>query len=339
LVLFQHVTFYACSARGIAYEPFLPINFGRMGVDLFFVISGFVMGQCLGQGKAFILHRAVRIFPPFWIAIALSFLVLGTGAAEWHLDGWSALLLPASDLNNSYMIPYWTLCYEMAFYVATYLLILLKVRRSAIPGACILWILAIAVFNTYRPLGGFDAEAANHFIFYPGWLILLSPVSMLFAFGLLLATAQPIPQTVHPAYLAALALCAWSAALNAPFASAVPSYLLLGVAYGATLLTAQRVVFPRLAVKLGDVSYGFYLVHVIAIAAVYRAIPHGAASPRFAVIWMTMACTAVAVGITYGWLEFQFHARVLRKAFHHKPAADLLPALSAADTSSSAVGR
>lgn len=136
-VLFQHVTYYAAYYRGIPYEPFLPINFGRMGVDLFFVISGFVMGQCLGDGPLFMLHRIGRIFPPLWGAVLLSFLVLGVGSGDWHLDVWSLALLPPLDLNNSYMIPYWTLCYEMAFYVAVYTLILLRVPRRALPAICL----------------------------------------------------------------------------------------------------------------------------------------------------------------------------------------------------------
>lgn len=65
-----------------------------------------------------------------------------------------------------------------------------------------------------------------------------------------------------------VAIVAWTAALGASFPTATPNYLLLAIAYGATLLAAQRVHFPRFALRLGDVSYGFYLVHVIAIAAV-----------------------------------------------------------------------
>lgn len=314
LVIFQHVTYYACETRGIPYQPFLPINFGRAGVDLFFVISGFVMGQCLSQGGAFIVHRAARILPPYWIAIAISFAVLGTSVGAWHFDFWSALLLPATDLNNSYMIPYWTLCYEAAFYIATYAIILTKIPRSTIPWVCVAWIAAIALFNIYRPLGNFDDAVANSFIFQPGWLILLSPVTMLFAFGLLIATAPAIPSfSVPPVYLLLLSVGLFAVGTSDQFATAVPNYIMLGFSYSIALVAFMRMPFPDLVSRLGDYSYGMYLIHVVAITAVMRAFKVADPTARLSIIWPTMMIAALVAGTAFGWFEYQLHTKVFKR--------------------------
>jgi peptidoglycan/LPS O-acetylase OafA/YrhL len=314
LVLFQHVTYYACEARGIPYEPFLPINFGQMGVAMFFVISGFVMGKCLGEGRAFILHRAARIYPPFWLAIAISALVLGYGTHDWHFDLWSAALLPSADLNNSYMIPYWTLCYEAAFYVATYALIVLRVPRASIPYVCISWIAAIVLFDAYRTGGIMPSLTGPAFVAQPGWLILLSPVTILFPFGLFLSTATAVARSTPTAVLVLAALTAWILS-NHLTSSLACSYILQGIAYSATLLVAQRTPFPQIAARLGDYSYGLYLIHAVAIAAVSRSLPHGADSPRLLAIWTLMLLSSLAAGTMYGWFEYWIHTRFVRPIF------------------------
>jgi peptidoglycan/LPS O-acetylase OafA/YrhL len=131
LVVWAHVseTFVRLSpevaAKGTAlYDIAHDANFGRIGVLLFFAISGFVIpnslrGEARAGAKSFLTSRFFRLFPLFWLSIplALVFLYWLPGRA---VDG-------TTILANVTMIPkflgfepliglYWTLALELVFY-------------------------------------------------------------------------------------------------------------------------------------------------------------------------------------------------------------------------------
>lgn len=102
---------------------------GFLGVDFFFVLSGFVMywahAQDLGQPKAlggFVKKRLLRIMPLYWVVLAFKLL------RDWRQFDWvvalcAALLLPYP--RPPYITVSWTLSYEMLFYAAVALMIVL----------------------------------------------------------------------------------------------------------------------------------------------------------------------------------------------------------------------
>ena len=261
LVLIQHTTYFACISKGLNYQDYLPVDFGTIGVGLFFVISGYVMGKCLDQGPRFLWNRALRIYPPFWIAIALSAVLLWKANTGWTFDLWSAFLLPSDQMNNSYRIPYWTLCYEMAFYAAVYVFILLKLSRLQIAAACLLWIGAIMVVTT---------PIYPAFVAQPGWWILVSPVSWLFALG-----------------------------------------LLVSVTIGKWLEEAVTMPVPRFVKKMGDYSYGAYLIHMAIIVGLAAQIDATAIS--FPMLWLLFGVAGVLGGLLFGWFEHMLHSRHLKR--------------------------
>lgn len=109
--------------------------YGWLGVDCFFVISGFVIpyslhgrGYSIRQFPRFMLKRLVRIEPPYLVSIAL---VLGLLFLSSHAPGFAGQTpkydLAQIALHLFYLIPfsshgwlnvvYWTLAYEFAFYI------------------------------------------------------------------------------------------------------------------------------------------------------------------------------------------------------------------------------
>lgn len=313
LVLVQHATFYACQVKGLDYQPFLAAEPGKIGVVLFFVISGYVMGECLGQGRRFLWNRALRIFPPYWLAIALAGLILTHGLTGWRLDLRAVLLLPSKSLNQSIGIPYWTLCYEMAFYVVVYVLILCRATRGQILAACVAWLLAVALADVYRPMG--DA-------YEPGWRILLSPLCPFFIAGLFgSAAGKDFLRAVPSSYLALAAVALWSIGVGAKFATPAPGNIIQAAGYYCALAAALRLRAPRALVRLGDFSYGGYLIHSAIIVGVQTALfPAGAGVP-FAIVWIVLMTAGGAGGLAYGWLEHAAHLRL----FKRRAAIALLP--------------
>ena len=119
-------------------QPFGRVfDFGYAGVDLFFVLSGFIIwkihGKDVGQPAAwmaYIVKRLRRIYPPYWIALTLMvpvyFLVPSFGkGTERDIDQLlcSYLLLP-HPTNMPILTVAWSLVFELFFYVMFSLLIL-----------------------------------------------------------------------------------------------------------------------------------------------------------------------------------------------------------------------
>lgn len=145
-------------------------QFFDIGVPLFFVISGYCIMATLesrqrqGEGlREFVWRRFHRIYPPYWIALLISALVIGV--SEWFL--WPGLFTRSSfrmlapwqlglrewlgnlSLTESwryhlaggdvrYLIGHaWTLCYEEQFYVIAGLILYLAPRRKFLAAAFI----------------------------------------------------------------------------------------------------------------------------------------------------------------------------------------------------------
>lgn len=322
LVLVQHVTFFTTYTKGIDYHPYLMVDFGRIGVSLFFVISGFVMGGCLDQGRAFLGNRILRIYPPFWIAIGLSYFILLRAGTAWHLDWRSLLLLPSTNVNNSYRIPYWTLCYEVAFYCVTYAMILLRLPRTQILMACMAWLAAIILIDAYRPLGNIDDGVVFGFVAQPGKWILLTPYPIFFIVGLFISVAgTQFANRIPPSYLILIAISLWGISNGINFPSPAPLFLIQAFAFCAALLAAKNISFPRIFTRLGDFSYGLYLIHMTIISAVEQALKPHASQIRFSVIWLSLMVTCLAGGLVYGWIEYEIHTRFFKGLFRGKSNA------------------
>lgn len=324
LVLVQHTVFFATYAKKLDFAPYLLIDFGKIGVSLFFVISGYVMGECLGQGPKFMWNRAVRIYPPYWLAVGLSWLLL-SAYTPWSF-GWDSFLLvpPASlaELNNSYAIPYWTLCYEIAFYLAVYAMILLRLKRETVAMVCVAWLAAIAVVDIYAAAPGINMHV-------PGWWILLSPVSTYFVVGLFISTAGAgALESMSGRQLLMLGAMLWVVGQNYKSPLQTPGIAITAAAFTMVLLGAMRLRFPRALVRLGDMSYGAYLTHYMLIVAVVFGLPETLAGMRLAAVCALLLAVGGIGGLAYGWAEFQLHNRVLRKLFRGK--AKPLPVTSPA---------
>lgn len=118
-VVVQHAVYWASLSADV--DAHYIMKWGDIGVAAFFVISGYVMVMCLPQGRMFMVWRVARIYPGFWAAVLLSAVVYSLTGRHWQLDWYSLSLLPTQYMNGDYGIPYWTLIYELVFYVIMYI--------------------------------------------------------------------------------------------------------------------------------------------------------------------------------------------------------------------------
>jgi len=133
VVLFHFTTRFEELYKGYP-SPSLSFPTGYYGVNLFFIISGFVIFMTLERTKKpmdFVVSRFSRLFPAYWFAIFLTFAIthlLGLPDKLVGLDTAFANMLMIHGLFNVPHVDgvYWTLEVELLFYCGMFLLYRLK---------------------------------------------------------------------------------------------------------------------------------------------------------------------------------------------------------------------
>lgn len=143
------------------YVLYWPSHYGWMGVDLFFVLSGYLIGSQLMRpylkGSApslagFYFRRAFRILPAYLTVLALYFAVPGFREAPSISPAWQFLTF-TENFRINYAVDHafshvWSLCVEEHFYLVLPLLILVLMRKPRFGKAATL-IVAILAFGIF----------------------------------------------------------------------------------------------------------------------------------------------------------------------------------------------
>ncbi len=129
-------------------------QYGRLGVELFFLISGFVI--CMSAwGRdlpAFVRSRVTRLFPAYWAAVLLTFTVVAVLSAQYQRVSFTDLLVNLTMLQTPIGAAqvdgvYWTLWVEACFYLLFAFVVWRGLDRRRVMTFCFLW-LAVAVLCT-----------------------------------------------------------------------------------------------------------------------------------------------------------------------------------------------
>jgi peptidoglycan/LPS O-acetylase OafA/YrhL len=256
-------------------------TFGNFGVDLFFVISGFIMivttWEQFGRPGAslhFFSRRIVRIYPPYWLI-----LVPITAVYLVRPDFVNSHSSVPPDLVASYLLlpqagwplllVSWSLVAEMEFYLVFTLA--LALRRALLPAVVALWFASIAA------IGVLFAHSANPYAqFLQSWMPLEFALGM--AAGALAMTKRlhaPLTATLVGT-LVLIGTCTALASPAHPVLGAWTGFALISLPcalllYGVVGLERLRgVAAPAFLVLCGDASYAIYLWHIPILSAVGR---------------------------------------------------------------------
>jgi len=286
------------------------------GVDIFFVISGFIMVYILKpetKPGAFWLQRFTRIVPLYWAATLVAYLgcVL---APDWffgHQSAWfairSAFFIPTGSDSWAHPIlsPGWTLVYEFAFY--TILALCLTLRRPPFATAVVVIVGIVSVgmlLKPWLPFMGFYADEALmlEFVLGMGAALLLREHGFKPWQGLVMAAAGLV-----------LIYLLWDFKLGWPrgLKIGLPAFLtVFGILVSEPLW--QRYNPMRQLARLGDASYSIYLVHFFFVTALGVLFQRNTAL-RDAFGGYGFTAFTVVVGIGAGILAHIFIERPLLK--------------------------
>lgn len=282
LVLMTHCALYVESIVnfGQGTRPFhvakwFDVAAGQFGVDLFFVVSGFIMIVTTHSNDRhnpldFLRRRAIRIYPAWWIYSTAALLLLPISLfsltpLDWSSIAKSYLLVPEIDstgkLRPILLGQGWTLIFEMYFYSV----FAIFVSKSTVQKAVLTSAIITLAFIGSRVVD-FDLAIlrvfsnAMVFEFMIGMLLGILFVKEFIIRSSLAFFAILILAIVSTIFI----LIGWEMGSGADFFQyAVTAFL--WVALAVLFPRAKTARISKLAILLGDASYSIYLTHTIAL--------------------------------------------------------------------------
>lgn len=306
---------------------------GFAGVDLFFVISGFVIVYTSQRYidrpqtlRTYLTKRAIRVYPIYWLTLlimtvlmAVSLWLRPDGVGRTIVDRWPGpdtfLLTPRHHALN---IVSWSLSHELFFYLLFACLIVSR-KLWVVPGFFLLGTLFMA-FTRQQYI---DDASSNIWAYF--WF---NPLNAEFALGALVGYgfvhhAVSKWEGIGAAILGLVWLYGFGDTPNEFFSERLLHY---GVASMLLLIAVliyeqlRRLNLPRWLISTGDASYLIYLIHTPLLLPFTRLLAR--AFPSYSAVGVPLACLALMVVVTY--LSILTH-RLIEKPLMHYLSARLLP--------------
>lgn len=329
-----HLAFYSWASEGssasrmlddaTAYPLLVPVSwFGWVGVEVFFVISGFVIANSANGASplAFLKSRMLRLFPAAWICATLTLI---------------ALLLVSHDPDRANLLPYlhsmtlwlrgpwvdgvyWSLAVEIAFYALVFAILLVG-RFSLLPLLAVVLAIGSGAFTLLErgialglvaPMGWWNWIGQNADV-------LLLRHGVYFALGIWfwMMARRSLPWSGRIGIPAAIGLCGlevWTRASSVKFYEATEaggqsSLLPIAAWLIAILILGLAVRYPKrfepkserglFTVKwLGQATYPFYLLHDVFGAGVLHTLLDAGVQRHVALFLAILIATLAALGV------------------------------------------
>ena len=299
---------------------------GYLGVDLFFVLSGFLITRNLlklrdtatrgSSFASFFYRRLLRIVPPYYLALLLVFVFQHFSAHElgWYLGFASNIRDSIKPTLEGPQVTFWSIAVEEQFYIVWPFLVLLLPRRALVP----VFVAAIIGAIAFRGLVSGNDDAV--------YRLTLSRMDTLAA-GALLAVMEP-RLAKHLSWFAILGVGA--AIVFGVLYRAVPTfryfhgdllYDVVGYALATTFFASalvavycapMRWMMNPVVRHIGKVSYMAYLVHDLIFERVHAMHWQGAAA-----VTVSLVLTLVVASASWHLLEQPLQR--LRGRVHPEP--------------------
>jgi peptidoglycan/LPS O-acetylase OafA/YrhL len=272
VMLHHHGQYY-----DVLYPGRVPLSIdlgpGHFGVELFFIISGFVILMTIKRKKTvreFAISRAARLMPAFLAALVIATAIrtlspvplLDTPTLPQFLA--NLTMAPSLFGQTPMDMPYWTLTYELVFYIGMGMILALGLLRWTE------WFGLLAVAVSCLFIATLDVR-----LHYRSSIVLLVYYSNFFLIGICLyriyaRTARTVTWLALVVAIAVTALGGGERSFDTPGRIYLPLTLAFTALVWFAISRHGRMLAWRPLVFLGQISYPLYLVHVVLGFAVIR---------------------------------------------------------------------
>ena len=266
---------------------------GYAGVDLFFVISGFIMVY-VTHGKSynkkdighFLYNRVTRIYPLWWIFASIMalyfFISYGQVAPPDRVSDSNSLsyFIKSFLLIPQHHVPIlgvgWTLIHEIYFYIV--FAVFLFFDRKKLPLLLFIWVVLIFL----GALMGFNGDAARGYPSLVSSLLTLEFIAGAFVALLITRRVFRFEKTclfagVFFVILAMIFYTDTSRQLTSWGRVAVYTFPFTLIIYGAVICENKGFIYyPKFLVSLGNWSYSIYLSHFLIFLTIRRLLEYAA---------------------------------------------------------------
>lgn len=290
---------------GLLPATSLPFTIGAAGVDLFFVLSGFIIAYSSSRdARQFLVRRLIRILPAYWIATAIAALFVlqamsPTDTFDWLVQ--SLFYLPGPGGRPVLIFVAWTLVYELVFYLLYWVALRAGTRRAPVVAIAMLLVLGLV------PVPGLPGPWPLLLEFVLGVCVYLAIDNLSGSVG------KGVGLWVAGAGLLALPLLAQLTGYNPDEYQSIARVLVWGlpatcIVLGAVLAEGEGLAIrSRAVLMLGAASYALYLLHPVAVGQLLQLPPQ---SPPIS--WLAcIAATGAIVGVSVLFHHF-VEVRMLR---------------------------
>lgn len=268
LVLIAHILLETGTGRFSNLRlVFAVFDLGQFGVSLFFVISGYIIPLSLDRLslKTFWRRRFFRLYPAYWFSIILILLLIAANIVVPYSKQFqtSPVLMVLANITMLQMLfgfdnligIYWSLTYELLFYLFMSGLVFFQVARQSVKIATIIFITAFIHDVVLMRMGIalpielslFGLMAVGHIFFRLSQQSASSRIAMLYIVLLIL-----------------LLLCTTVTLVTS---------LSRGIAPLVFFVLVHKQWQPRVMIWLGAISYPLYLFHELVIAVLRTGSP------------------------------------------------------------------
>ncbi len=295
--------------RGIHFGWF-GINGGWAGVQLFFVISGYLIIQSAYKysARAYFIHRIFRIFPAYWFWYIVFGILSGKLVASAFTDPYFYVnlvmlhhFIPEAYLRYTFIPPSWTLSVEWVWYILAFLLALTS-RKLILP----YFLISIAVSTWWTADGVMLhplVESLNQkdpiyvYFFLSNNLIGQLPFFLMGCVIYFYRPKLPMIPVVLASIIALATFSKWSSLFPNPI-------FLTGLAIGGifwAFINMKPTFHGRIVRFLSDTSYSIYLVHYLVIAYVAEHLEN-----TYAIVLVSLVGIFTLAYLSYRFIEKPF---------------------------------
>jgi len=298
MVVFFHYTVRYGQIYGYSVKPFFTFELGKYGVQLFFIVSGFVIFLTLDKttyAVDFIVSRFSRLYPTYWAAVILTFCVVHL----FHLTGrevsFCHALINLTMFQRWFNVSnvdgvYWTLAVELSFYLIMYVLFITKqIKRIDI--VIVFWLFLI--FLTHF----LEVNKAVHIPIIVKSLLLLD-YGNLFIAGIIFYKIKHKTNIFNCLILLISLLAEF-------YLHGKLVWLVAGYFFVFYLFSRGRLNFLSIKplIYLGNISYSLYLIHQNIGYVVIRNLDAHDLMNSVSVVIVPLAVSIVIAGLMQAYIE------------------------------------